>query len=110
MINLAVILTSAFVIGLMMAVLLFVIFAVLHGFVLLVDYGLSRGPVAPSADSRLKYFGILLGFFSMNPLIEGLSTSNWVEAFAALTLVAGDTSCLKIRKTLKKCVSYNLVV
>ncbi len=89
MINLAVILTSAFVIGLMMAVLLFVIFAVLHGFVLLVDYGLSRGPVAPSADSRLKYFGILLGFFSMNPFIEGIRASNWIEAIAAVTLVVG---------------------
>lgn len=70
--NLAVILTSAFVIRLKGAVLLFVILSVLHGFVLFVSYGLSRRSVAPSADSRLRYFGILLlGFFCMNPIIEG---------------------------------------
>lgn len=88
--NLAVILTSAFVIGLKGAVLLFVILSVLYGFVLLVNYGLRRGSVVPNASSRLKYFGILLlGFFCMNPLIEGVLTSNWVEVFAVVMLVFG---------------------
>ena len=88
--NLAVILTSAFVIGLKGAVLLFVILSVLYGFVLLVNYGLRRGSVVPNASSRLKYFGILLlGFFCMNPLIEGVLTSNWIEVFAVVMLVFG---------------------
>ncbi|WP_457742400.1 hypothetical protein [Thermococcus sp.] len=88
LVNLAVIFASAFVVGLAGAVLLLLILLVLHGFVLLARYGLRKDPVAQNADSRLRYFGVLLlGFFSLNPFIEGISSSNWVEVIAAVMLV-----------------------
>jgi len=89
-VNLAVIFVSVLIIGLTGAGLLLLILLALQGFVLLVRYGLSKGPVTQNSDSRLRYFGILLlGFFSMNPFIEGIRASNWIEAIAAVTLVAG---------------------
>ena len=88
LVNLAVIFASAFVVGLAGAVLLLVILLVLQGFVLLARYGLRKGPAVQDADLRLKYFGILLfGFFSLNPLIEGVSASNWIEAIASVILI-----------------------
>ncbi|GAB6136607.1 hypothetical protein JCM16307_21560 [Thermococcus prieurii] len=90
LVNLAVILVSVFFIGTVGAALLLAVLLVLHGFVLLVRYGLSRGPVAQNADSRLRYFGVLLlGFFSLNPSIEGVSTSNWIEVSASVLLIFG---------------------
>lgn len=86
--NLAVILVSVFFIGTVGAALLLAVLLVLHGFVLLVRYGLSRGPVAQNADSKLRYFGVLLlGFFSLNPFFEGISSSNWLEVIGAVMLV-----------------------
>ncbi|NJE61898.1 hypothetical protein [Thermococcus sp. 21S7] len=103
LVNLAVILVSVFFIGAVGAALLLVVLLVLHGFVLLVRYGLSRGPVAQDADLRLKYFGILLlGFFSLNPLIEGVSTSNWIEVSASVILIFGGYLMFgEVRNTLR---------
>ncbi|WP_297092052.1 hypothetical protein [Thermococcus sp.] len=88
--NLILIFISAFVMVPLGAILLLIILLALFGFVLLMRYGLSRWSVVPDADLRLKYFGILLlGFFSLNPLIEGVSTSNWIEAIASVMLIFG---------------------
>ncbi|WP_099209389.1 hypothetical protein [Thermococcus henrietii] len=102
--NLAVILVSVFFIGTVGAILLLVVLLVLHGFMLLVRYGLSRGPVAQNADSRLRYFGVLLlGFFSLNPFIEGVSTSNWIEVSASVLLIFGVYLMFgEVRNTLRR--------
>ncbi|NJF25579.1 hypothetical protein [Thermococcus sp. Bubb.Bath] len=86
--NLLVILAGALIVSVTLAVLLLVIFLALYGFILLVLYGLRKEPPAENAELRLKWFGVLLlGFFSLNPFIEGVSASNWVEAVAVIMIV-----------------------
>ena len=88
--NLIVILASFFVIKPLAAALLLAILLTLLGFILLVVYGLRKGPAIENADSRLRWFGVLLlGFFSLNSLIEGISTHNWIEGIAPVLLVLG---------------------
>ncbi|WP_297464738.1 hypothetical protein [Thermococcus sp.] len=88
--NLIAILASVFVIKPLAATLLLVVLLVLSGFMLLVVYGLRKGPAIEKADSRLRWFGVLLlGFFSLNPFIEGISTHNWIEGISAVLLVVG---------------------
>ncbi len=88
--NLIAILASLFVIKPIATALLLGILLVLSGFILLVAYGLRKGPAIENADSRLRWFGVLLlGFFSLNPLIEGISTHNWIEGVSAVLLVVG---------------------
>ncbi len=86
--NLIVIAVSVFVIGYLGAILLGIIFVALLSFILLARYALSRKPTIPKADSRLRYFGVLLlGFFSLNPLREGTFTHNWMEVVASVMLI-----------------------
>jgi len=67
-----------------------VVLLVLSGFILLVVYGLRKGPAIENADLRLRWVGVLLlGFFSLNPFIEGISTHSWIEGIAAVLLVFG---------------------
>ncbi|NJE06280.1 hypothetical protein E3E36_09020 [Thermococcus sp. M36] len=88
--NLIAILASVFVIKPLAATLLLVVLLVLSGFILLVVYGLRKGPAIGNADFRLRWFGVLLlGFFSLNPFIEGISTHNWIEGIGAVLLVFG---------------------
>ena len=103
LVSLSLIVVNAFVIGLTGAILLLIILLVLQGFVLLMRHGLNRKPVARNVDSRLKYFGILLlGFFSLNPFVEGVSTSNWIEAIASVMLVVGGYLMFEdVKNTLK---------
>ncbi|WP_297067487.1 hypothetical protein [Thermococcus sp.] len=89
-VNLIAILASVFVIKPLAATLLLVVLLVLSGFILLVVYGLRKGPAIENADFRLRWFGVLLlGFFSLNPFIEGISTHNWIEGIGAVLLVFG---------------------
>ncbi|WP_297489458.1 hypothetical protein [Thermococcus sp.] len=68
--NLVAILASLIVIKPTAAALLLTILLVLSGFILLVGYGLRKGPAIENADSRLRWFGVLLlGFFSLDPFI-----------------------------------------
>ncbi|MDK2913239.1 MAG: hypothetical protein PWQ79_154 [Thermococcaceae archaeon] len=86
--NITIILTGALIVGVTLAALLLAILLALSGFILLAQYGLRKEPPAKNAEVRLRWFGVLLlGFFSLNPLIEGVSTSNWSEAIAAIMLV-----------------------
>ncbi len=89
-VNLIAILASLFVIKPITAALLLALLLVLSGFLLLVAYGLRKGPAIENADSRLRWFGVLLlGFFSLNPFIEGISTHNWIEGISTVLLVLG---------------------
>ena len=86
--NLVAILASFFLIKPLAAALLLAILLALSGFILLVAYSLRKGPAIESADSRLRWFGVLLlGFFSLNPFIEGISTHNWIEGTSTVLLV-----------------------
>ena len=88
--NLIAILASLFVIKPIAAALLLAILLALSGFILLVVYGLRKGPAIENADLRLRWFGVLLlGFFSLDPFIESISTHNWIEGIAAVLLVVG---------------------
>ena len=88
--NLIAILTSFFIIKPLAAALLMVVLLVLSGFILLVVYDLKKGPAIENADLRLRWVGVLLlGFFSLNPFIEGISTHSWIEGIAAVLLVFG---------------------
>ena len=101
--NLIAILASFFVIKPLAAALLLGILLVLSGFILLVVYGLRKGPAIENADLRLRWFGVLLlGFFSLNPFIEGISTHNWIEGIGAVLLVFGGYLMFEdVKNTLK---------
>ena len=102
-VNLIAILASLFVIKPITAALLLALLLVLSGFLLLVAYGLRKGPAIENADSRLRWFGVLLlGFFSLNPFIEGISTHNWIEGIGAVLLVFGGYLMFEdVKNTLK---------
>lgn len=87
-VNLVIIFAGALIAGVTLAALLLIILLVLSGFILLAQYGLRKELPAKNAEVRLRWFGVLLlGFFSLNPLIEGISARNWIEAIAAIMLV-----------------------
>ena len=99
-VDLVVIFVSFFLIKPLATALLLGILLILSGSLLLVVYGLRRGPAIENADLRLRWFGVLLlGFFSLNPLIEGISTYNWIEGIGAVLLAVGGYLTFEDMKT-----------